>query len=165
MAHSMKKSQFLPPAVTSPQKLLQWFKAKKMNAVVLRIADLKELPEEELRKLIFFWDHVHIFGRPINVENPYRDIHYCLPVIEGNFEYLVFNVEKMCARLSIDDLEILQSIIFHYMEIRKYKGFPTVKQICDCKNNPACISCSGSGYVSVIDEISDDERKLSERKW
>lgn len=145
-------------------KLREFFLEKKHKNLVVQTSIILEM---SLPNKAFILDVLYktgIISEPSG--NPptdaYRHRIQCL----GFNGYLLIDLNQLCNKLNIEELEELQHWLVIYREMRQRKGVPIKIEKCDCVKkrktpNPRCINCGGFGELEVLIEMSDDEILLA----
>lgn len=145
--------------INDKRKLLGFFAAKAHRNLVLRVADLIELPLPSQAELVTL---LRVYGGLAPFDAGREPRHFFLHhAFDG---YLVVPFERLL-QADIPVLAELQQILIEYREVRQSKGEPSKTEVCECEGHPlfgGCPKCHGSGQITVYVEMSDEEKKLAE---
>jgi hypothetical protein len=157
-----KHEQIILRGIDTPERLLEWCRAKKHKNLVLRTADIFELApldQEALAELLQKAYH------PAPAGGQTLRLWY-----QGLGRHVVTPIAALLERLDMADLSRLQEILSYYVEGRRMKGEPSKTEDCDCTDGgktsprPDCRLCEGRGRLHVLLEVTDEELRLAEGK-
>jgi len=145
--------------IDDPVRLRRFFEEKRQTNLVLRVADVMALREDDQVLLLLLLER---FGTPAP-EHPTREGRLQRAGTNG---YILISTADLC-RLDLEELQVVQALIHSYREIREGKGEPSAIESCDCTADrrrapdPRCRMCSGTGELLVLQELSPEERELA----
>jgi len=157
MEATMEATEIVP-GIEDKRKLLGFFAAKGHHNLVLRVADLKELPlptKYTLRNVL------KAYGGMVWLDWAREpDEFFVHNSMDG---YVVVPFEQV---LQADMLVIreLQHILYLYKEVRMWKGEPSRVEACECGGKGDCKKCDGRGTITTYLEMAPEERQLAEAK-
>lgn len=148
----------------SPEHLRAWMEAAGREFVVLRVADILDMMEDDQR-LGLEWIALACGGEAIQgLEGTVLRSHIQGAGING---YIRIPREGICS-LSLDDLQVIQQWLSVYRDVRLGKGEPSRTDPCEhCRGRGQidgldCRECGGEGEIITFLELSDEEAALSE---
>jgi hypothetical protein len=144
--------------IDDKRKLLGFFAAKGHRNLVLRVADLRDLPEPAQYTLITFLSKWGGLARPAIEKQPWWFFLY--HAFDG---YVSVPFDKLL-EAPLERLEELQQAMMLYRDVRRGKGEPSRIEACKCKGFGRCKECDGTGRIVTFVEMSDEERALAERE-
>ena len=155
-------------SIRSPEHLLRFFRESGMTNVVLRVADLVALPLSAQSIVVGTARKARVADeeRLLEERGPSGWLKHCFPA-----GYVVLSVDTLCdGRFSMPELELLQAAVETYKDHRRQRGRPARQEPCNCvtgrepqHGGHPCRGCGGSGTVTVLLELSDEERALAYR--
>lgn len=148
----------------TPEHLLAWMTAAGRKNVVLKVADVLDLPQDDQRLLVGLISVASGTTEPAQrlEGSALRSRIQAL----GTGGYILIPREEICS-LPIDDLAILQQWLAAYREVRLSKGEPSRVEPCAAcsgdgrRHGKMCSVCHGEGKMIIFLEISDEESRLS----
>lgn len=146
-------------ALESPKHLYGWFTAKGYKNLVLRIADLLQVPMAQLAVVDDILHRLNIGGaQDFSKLDPLDRIKTCCPT-----GYLTIEIELLFSQpwCDMDLLIKLQEATLTYREIRRRLGYPERVEDCDCGGAKKCRMCGGKGYTRTLLEMSEEEQLLA----
>lgn len=140
-------------AIDNPNHLVAWLEAKGYKRLVLRVADVIELPAKEQGFLIELLQRA---GYSIGAD---AEPIAALKEAAGGQFYLI--PVGLLRELDMEALVRLQTVLLRYRAIRQVKGHYTREQPCYCANPAHCPHCAGTGLTKVLEELSPTETLLA----
>lgn len=140
----------------SPQRLLEFFKAKNHKRLVLRTADILQMLAED--QLLLTQLLVKLGRCP---DEPGRPLRHRLQELGVN-GYLLIPIDLLSSRLTLEDLQQLQAWLTEYQEVRHGRLEPSRTETCSYCGGKGCQRCGQTGQLMVLLEISDEEQRLAE---
>jgi hypothetical protein len=148
----------------SPEHLRAWMEAAGREFLVLRVADILAMREDDQR-LALEWIAIACGGEAIQgLEGTMLRSHIQGAGING---YIRIPRDGICS-LSLDDLQVIQQWLSVYRDTRLGKGEPSRIDPCErCRGRGKisgmdCPICGGEGKILTFLEISDEEAAISE---
>jgi len=143
------------PGIEDKRKLLGFFAAKGHHRLVLRVADLRELPLPAQHTLVgLFRTYGELEGGD---EDPLQ--FFSRHSLDG---YVVAPFEKLL-QAEMRALLELQQVLYLYREVRRGKGEPSRVESCEECRGTGCKKCGGNGLITTFLEMAPEERRLAER--
>jgi len=157
---------FVVPGIEDKRKLLGFFAAKHHFNLVLRVADLKELPLPAKHMLTTILSTFGELDRGLTEKEP--DEFFIRQSFDG---YVIVPFEKVL-QAGMGVIRELQGILYLYKEVRMGKGEPSRVDPCECKGRGSktphpsggCKKCEGRGVITTYLEMAPEERQLAEAK-
>ncbi|MCU0913015.1 MAG: hypothetical protein MUC88_00455 [Planctomycetes bacterium] len=146
--------------IDDPARLRKFFEAKAHRSLVVRVADAMEMGADDQALLLELLDRL---GRSA----PPHDTVTGRIQRAGQDGYILLPMAHVC-QMSLEDLQAVQVMLCGYHEVRERKGEPSAQETCDCTDggqrrpDPQCNSCSGTGLLWVLQEMSAEEVALAE---
>ena len=155
----------------SPEHLRAWMEAAGREFVVVRVADILDMTEDDQRLWLQIFNAAKIGKIATNkIDEMACDI-LMVPLdgqtlrrmvqAQGVNGYIKVARDEICS-LSLDDLQVVQQWLSIYREVRLGKGEPSRTDPCDWCKGKGCTECGGEGETITFLEISDEEAALSE---
>ena len=156
----MENDRFVVRGIEDKRKLLGFFAAKNHLNLVLRMADLRDLPIAAQHTLAF------ILRRYCGLlwNDAQEPVEFFM---RNSFDgYLVVKFEDVL-KAEMHDIRELQHVLYLYKEVRMGKGEPSRVEPCECvplATTAMCQKCNGAGTTTTYLEMADEECQLAEAK-
>jgi hypothetical protein len=165
----MPNKPIMIPGLDTPDHLRRWFEARGQRWLVLRVADILGLSDDDQDLVIQLWTRARTdnawSGLKLDATNR-RPWLQRVGAPSGG--YLRLRVDLLCASLSIEELQAVQAMLAAYRDVRQCKGEPSVDSWCECTEGGrrapqrGCPTCGGGGKVTVLVELTEEEQRLAE---
>lgn len=153
----------------SPAHLLAWMREAGRAYLVLRVADVLDMTEQDQRLWIQIVGAATGGGDPAVAKGAAMTGAALRSAIQGmgTNGYIRLARADLCS-LSLDDLQVVQQFLTIYRDVRLGKGEPSRTDPCkDCGGTgrvgrSECRQCGGHGQIITFLEISEEEARLSQ---
>ena len=144
------------PGIEDKRKLLGFFAAKGHHNLVLRIADLRELPMPIQFSLVGMF---RVYGGLEWSAGDREPVQFFQR--NGLDGYVLVPFEKLL-RAEMIIIRELQYILTVYRDVRRGKGEPSRVDPCECGGKGSCRKCESRGLITTFLEMAPEERVLAE---
>lgn len=163
------ENEFLVRGIDDKRRLLKFFAAKDHKNLVLRIADVLDMIQEDQN---YVMNLVSLFK---DMDPWYGDKNRRKAFFLKNYPdgYIRLPIDAILDPMELPDIEKLQAILYAYVEIRRGKGEPQEVEVCkECRGfgfvtegrKRTCKACMGEGKIIIFTEMSKREIKLAEQE-
>jgi hypothetical protein len=158
-------------AIGDKRKLLKFFAAKEHKNLVLRIADVLELRNDQQDWIIGLANLIRLPGLTFKSAMPEikeaqgMRKRWLLHQFPGG--YIVLPFDELLGPMDMAQVKQLQEVCYAYHGVRMGKGEPSRVDKCDkCEgrgrvDGKKCKQCDGSGMTVTFLEMSDEEKALA----
>jgi len=153
-------------AIGDKRKLIKFFAAKEHQNLVLRIADVLDLRNDQQDWLIGLVEIVKSVPQPpVRKEATGWRKRWLLQTCPNG--YIVLPFEDLLGPMDMKAVMRLQEVCYAYYNVRMGKGEPSRVDKCDkCGGSKQvdgakCKQCDGTGITITFLEMSDEERRLA----